>query len=167
MFKLELKQSDVLLTEWGIARVRDDGYYYISSSKGDYNNKLLHRLIFEKNYGKIPNQCHIHHKDKKPSNNCIMNLQLLTHSEHSTITHLGRKNKEETLLKMSNAKNKTGYFRVSQHRNNQLKQGFNWRYSWYENGKKKDICKVNLKDLEKEVKNRGLEWKVIKNDKNN
>ena len=167
MFELEIKQSDILHTKWGTARLRNDGYYYISSSKEQNNNKLLHRLIFEENYGKIPNQCHIHHIDNNRKNNCMMNLQLLTNSEHSIITHLGRKNKEETLLKMSNAKNDTGYFRVSKHKNKQLKQGFNWRYAWYEDGKKKDICRINLEDLEREVKNRGLEWKVIENDKNN
>lgn len=164
MFKLEIEPSETLHTQWGIARKRNDGYYYISSSKQGFNNKLLHRLVFEYFYGEIPKCFHIHHKDGNCANNCILNLQLLHHSEHSIITHTGRKNKEETLLKMSNCKNNTGYFRVSKHKNKQLNQGFNWRYAWYEDGKKKDICKVNLKDLEKEVKNRGLEWKVIKYD---
>lgn len=161
MFKLEIEPSETLHTDWGIARRRYDNYYYISSSKEGFNNKLLHRLIWEKFYGEIPQGCHIHHKDENPTNNCIINLQLLTHSEHSIITHTGRKNDDETLLKMSNHRNNTGYFRVSKHKNKQMKQGYNWRYAWYEDGKKKDICKKNLKDLEKEVKNRGLKWEKL------
>ena len=42
-----------------------------------------------------------------------------------------------------------------------MNQGFIWRYQYYEDGKVKKIGRANLKDLEKEVKNRGLEWRVL------
>ena len=43
------------------------------------------------------------------------------------------------------------------------KKGYTWRYSYSENGKRYDIQRVKLGDLEKEVKRRNLKWKRIDN----
>jgi hypothetical protein len=53
----------------------------------------IHRLVWEKNYGTIPEGCIVHHKDENKLNWSIDNLELLTRAEH-TDTHreiLGRK----------------------------------------------------------------------------
>ena len=45
----------------------------------------------------------------------------------------------------------------------EYKKGYTWRYSYSENGKRYDIQRVKLGDLEKEVKRRNLKWKRIDN----
>lgn len=42
----------------------------------------LHRLIWESNYGEIPDGYEIHHKDFNSLNNSLDNLQLLSKEEH-------------------------------------------------------------------------------------
>ena len=69
-------------TKFGKAYVGNHGYYVVTSAAEGNHNKLLHRLIFEDFYGKIPDGCHIHHKDGVKTNNCIMNLQIMTESQH-------------------------------------------------------------------------------------
>lgn len=85
-----IKKSSVLYTKWGNAKINEKGYYRISSSKEGNYNKYLHRLIFEDFYGPIPDACYVHHKDGNPLNNCVMNLQLLTKSEHSSLHNTGK-----------------------------------------------------------------------------
>lgn len=59
-------------------------------------------------------------------------------------------------------KNTTGYYRVSKNKNSIYKQGFVYRYRYYdENGKQKVINSVDLKKLEVKVKERGLPWKKL------
>ena len=85
------------------------------------------------------------------------------HNSGGKCSNIGKKLSEETKMKMSKSKNKTGYYRVDKQKSSS-KQGFIWRYQYCENGKNKVIGRINLDELEKEVKNRGLEWKVIEND---
>ena len=61
-------------TEFGNAVKRKDGYYQISS--GEHKGKLLHRLVYESNYGNIPNGFCIHHLDGDKENNAPQNLIL-------------------------------------------------------------------------------------------
>lgn len=70
-------------TEWGTARLRKDGYYYISTKTN--NGCLLHRLIYEKHYGPIPEGFVIHHIDGVKTNNEINNLVMLSNSEHHSL----------------------------------------------------------------------------------
>jgi hypothetical protein len=39
-----------------------------------------------------------------------------------------------------------------------MKQGFFWRYRYYEDGKQKSINSVDIKKLEEKVKMKGLLW---------
>ena len=94
-------------TKFGNAEVWGNGYYYITSSAEGNFKQLLHRLVFEDFYGTIPKGCVIHHKDGNKTNNCIMNLQLLTESEHhrqhstgENNAFYGRKHSEETKKKI-------------------------------------------------------------------
>lgn len=68
--------------------------------------------------------------------------------------------------KISKGNNTTGITHVTKHKDKECKQGFTWRYDYYDdNGRQKAIERVNLDDLEKEVKKRGLEWEIIDYDK--
>lgn len=58
-------------------------------------------------------------------------------------------------------KNSTGYYHVSKVKEKRTKQGFTFRYTYKQNGKKKEIRNVNIKKLEQEVKKRGLVWRKI------
>ncbi|MGB0496307.1 MAG: HNH endonuclease signature motif containing protein [Kangiellaceae bacterium] len=46
----------------------------------------LHRDVWEKAFGKIPEGCHIHHKDGNPENNKLSNLECMEASEHLRLT---------------------------------------------------------------------------------
>ena len=71
-------------TKFGNASINTTtGHYIISSHKEGNRSKNLHRLIFEDFYGPIPKNCVVHHKDGNKLNNCIMNLELMTWSDHA------------------------------------------------------------------------------------
>lgn len=81
-----------------------DGYRInFSSSSGyptifvDGKNILLHRFIWEKHHGTIPDGCEIHHKDKNRFNYDPENLELISafdHRQKHAFEHsLGKSNK--------------------------------------------------------------------------
>ena len=161
MYKLTIKPSETLHTVFGTAKLNKFGYYIITSRKENNNGKLLHRLIWENNYGKISPKNYIHHIDGDKVNNCLWNLEPMDNSEHTRLHHKEFNHSNESCIKISRHHNTTGYFRVTKIKNNNISQGFQWRYQYRENGKNKKIARVNLDDLEEEVKNRGLEWRVL------
>ena len=57
---------------------RNSGYYSLSTGK----RTLMHRYVWEKEIGKIPEGYDIHHIDETRSNNDILNLECLPKSEH-------------------------------------------------------------------------------------
>jgi group I intron endonuclease len=65
---------------------------------------------------------------------------------------------KESRIKMSESKNTSGYSRVVKQKSEKYKQGFIWRYQYYEKGKRKFIRSVDIKKLEKKVKDKGLVW---------
>ena len=69
-----------MITEFGKAYKRKDGYYQISS--GENQGKLLHRLIYESVFGPIPEGFHIHHLDGDKSNLDPSDMILLSKSNH-------------------------------------------------------------------------------------
>ena len=69
--------------------------------------------------------------------------------------------KEKISNAMSNTTNTTGFYRVFKHNNKALKQGFCWRYQYFDNNKRKAISSIDLKKLEEKVRKEGLEWKII------
>ena len=183
-----IKDEDII-AKYGNAKLNEDGYYIITSRKKGYSHKFLHRLIWEDWYGKpVPDGYVIHHLNGDKTDNRIQNLQCVERSKHIAFHNksrcgenssmFGKHHSEETKrkiskskkgkslskkgrLNMSKSRNTTGYYHVYKENNNQYAQGFLWRYQYYENGKNRTIARVNLKDLEKEVKNRGLEWRVL------
>ena len=67
-------------TKYGHVYQRKDGYFQVSS--GINQGKLLHRLIYEENFGPIPEGFHIHHLDNDKNNNALENLVLISKSNH-------------------------------------------------------------------------------------
>jgi hypothetical protein len=61
--------------------INSDGYYECTT----IDRLMLHNYIWEKHNGKIPKGYEIHHIDCNKINNNILNLQLVTPSEHTKI----------------------------------------------------------------------------------
>lgn len=87
-----------------------DGYLInFSSSTGyptifiDGRNKLLHRYVWEKHYGKIKDGFEIHHKDKNRHNYSLDNLELVSSYEHH------KNHAKENLLGINNKGKKKNY----------------------------------------------------------
>ena len=149
----------ILHTKFGNAKIDKNGYYVITSKKEGNNRLKLHRLIFEDFYNfKIPKGYIIHHKNGNKLDNCILNLQMIKQEEHIRLHHKGKKVTNETKKKQSKRQNTTGYFRVHKQKNKKLKQGFEWCYRYYDNGKRIGITSIDLDKLKQKVKDRGLEW---------
>ena len=72
-----------MMTKFGKVYQRNDGYYQISS--GEHKGSLLHRLIYEDEYGPIPAGFCVHHKDGDKANNAPNNLILLSKSHHHSL----------------------------------------------------------------------------------
>lgn len=58
-------------------------------------------------------------------------------------------------------RNTVGYARVTKQKDNRIKQGFTYVYSYRENGKERRLYDKTLKGLEKKVKKQGLEWEKL------
>lgn len=147
-------------TPFGNAKINNHGYYYISTGN-EYNNQLLHRLLFMKYWRTdIPEGYVIHHKDGNKLNNCTMNLQLVKNEEHSRLHGVNKLGKSMSF-------NKTGYYRVFKEHDKGYKQGFTYCYEVDDSRlntkhrKKKKIRRTDLNKLEKEVKRQGYPWKKI------
>ena len=81
-----------------------DGHTITFSSSNGYptiyvggKNVLLHRYVWEKHYGAIPDGFEVHHKDKDRCNYAVENLVLVNavdHHRHHALEHsLGKANK--------------------------------------------------------------------------
>ena len=58
-------------------------------------------------------------------------------------------------------RNTVGYLRVTKQKDNRIKQGFTYVYSYQKKGKKKRLYDKTIKGLEKKVKKEGLEWEKL------
>ena len=161
--------SETLNTKWGNANIDNKGYYVITSYKEGNHLKRLHRLIAEEYFGDWINDSDdffdIHHIDGDKTNNCILNLEPMPHEDHNRLhskgenhPNYGKHLSEGTTKKMSEAQNTSGYYRVSKIKNTTYKQGVQWRYQYYENGKHKSINSADTTKLEERVKSKGLPW---------
>ena len=172
-----------LKTKFGNAKINKGGYYAITSRKEGNNRKYLHRLIFEDYYNidlddEFPDGVHIHHIDGDKTNNEIWNLEPIPASEHHSLHNGGENNpmygkrgenhpmygkhrSDETIKKISESQNCTGFFRVYKHKDSRYKQGFHWVYQYYEGGKQKAITSVDIDKLKEKVLDKGLEWREI------
>ena len=77
----------------------------------------------------------------------------------------GKTFSKEHTLKLSQSHNSTGFFRVSKSYESRCSQGFAYIYSYYEGEIQRQIRSVDFMKLEKKVKDKGLEWFVVDEDK--
>lgn len=74
-----------------------------------------------------------------------------------------KRHTESTKLKMSRKRNSVGYYRVDKKKDKTCKQGFIWRYEYYDkNHKRVAISSVDINKLEEKVKSKGLPWYKLK-----
>lgn len=152
-----------LHTKWGVARLNADGYYQIKTRDKGNHNKSLHRLIFEDFYGFIPDGFHIHHINGNKQDNCILNLKLVRKDEHNSLHKKGivlsGNHKSKISKTTSKSKSKTNYYRVQKHKKKDCKQGFIYKYRYFdENHVRKSITSIDLNKLKEKVLAKGLEW---------
>jgi len=164
---MPVSETKTIHTKFGSATLNKKGYYQVYSVDKGNHNKLLHRLIFEDFYGiEIPNGFVVHHKNGIKTDNCILNLQLVSLKEHSKLHNSGENNvlfgknlPLEYRVKISNSRNTCGYFRVSKQFNKRYKQGFIWVYQFIdENGKHISVSSVDIEKLKQKVLLKGWEW---------
>lgn len=133
-------------TEFGTAEVYKDYYKIISRKEGNHG-KYLHRLIWEKANGNIPDGYVIHHKDGNRLNNDLSNLELMELHEHQRLSWLGKKKSVEHIKKHAIA--------ISKPEPHISKDGFTsngkQRYCLKINGKRV-ITSINKEKLEKELR---------------
>ena len=77
----------------------------------------------------------------------------------------GKHYSEETRKKISEARNTTGFYRVSKSKDSCYKQGFLWRYIYYQDGKQHNIYSLNLCKLKEKILAKNLKWEVIDEEK--
>ena len=158
--EFELKKT--LHTPWGLAHRDKYGYYRIYDNKNKTSCKL-HRLFYERFWGvKLPNEIHIHHKDGNPSNNCILNLEAMTQSEHSSLHNSNREVSLNAKMNMSKTRNSSGYFRVDEVKDKRCKRKAYWRYRRYiGHGKSESVCADTIEELKEKVLNKNWEWRKL------
>lgn len=126
----------------------------------EHRRQISERMKGEKNpmYGK-----HLSKKTKEKLRHSHLGF---THSEETkrklSELHKGKIHSLDSKLKMSKNKNTTGFFRVHKMPHKECRQGFTWRYEYYnDTGKRRKTDSVDLKKLKKKVLAIGEIWKVI------
>jgi hypothetical protein len=74
------KHPDRIVFEGLVYRL--SGNYYRRHQWGKPGPTNLHRAIWEKHHGPVPDDCEIHHRDGDPFNNDLANLECVNASEH-------------------------------------------------------------------------------------
>jgi len=70
----------------------------------------------------------------------------------------GKHHSKANKIKMSKARNTSGYYNVYKEKSNRYKQGFIWTYQYQEDGKQKRIRSVDFSNLKKKVIKKNLPW---------
>lgn len=128
----------------GISFIRSDRPYYYNST----NRLYLHRYIWMKHYGDIPEGYQIHHKDGDALNNSIDNLEILPGSEHTSL-HMNNLSPERKKFLSANVKEKALPEAIKWHKS---EEGRDWHKEHYENTKDKlhEKVKTNCSQCQKE-----------------
>ncbi|GBR73957.1 endonuclease HNH [Candidatus Termititenax aidoneus] len=79
----KIKSSRLIVNYNGLKWLKMPSGYYFVMVKNFGGEKNLHRYVWVKNFGKIPQGFFVHHKDKNKDNNKIDNLELLSANEHA------------------------------------------------------------------------------------
>lgn len=165
--------------EWiAILNTYEDNFHYNLTPGGDFNPmkvpEIAAKISGENNpwFGKKGEEApffgHKHTSETKEKISKARSGKKLSeeHKKKISKAHSGKnhpmydkKHTQETKEKMSSSQNTIGYFRVSKKKDHKCKQGFRFCYQYYdENNKQRGICSVDIKKLEKKVKDKGLPW---------
>jgi group I intron endonuclease len=170
----ELEKDDDLLNEmekyyiWKFNTYEDKNHYNLTPG-GDFSpmklpgmaakiSKKLKGREFSEEHRKNISEAQ---KGKKISEKTKNKISKATSGENNPM--FGRHHTESARFKMSCRRNSTGYYRVYKYMDKKCKQGFRWRYSYYdENHKQVAISSVDINKLEEKVKSKGLPWYKLK-----
>lgn len=115
--------------------------YFLSSTKINGKKYRLHRYIYEKYNGKIPDGFQIHHKDFNKLNNDIENLVLIKRGIHQKLHGDNSKNNKKWLeWSRNNLKENARPKAIKWHKS---KSGIEWHKKHYEELKHKLHKKIN------------------------
>lgn len=67
----------------GFIFTREGGYYRRGNTTPDNPERWLHRYVWHKHKGPIPDGYSVHHRDEDKTNNAIENLELLSFEDHA------------------------------------------------------------------------------------
>lgn len=155
-YNTKTKHAPPIDTKWGRAYEKN-GYYYIGDKLSPHRGKKLHKLIYEDAHKvTLLGKAVIHHIDGNSLNNDLDNLQMVSIKEHGEIH--AKDISLETKIKMSKARNTSGYFRVCKLKDKRYSNSDMWRYLYLEDDKQKAIVAKTIPQLEKRVKAKGLPW---------
>lgn len=142
-----------------------------------YNNGYNLTLGGEKNCGFYPNE-----KTRKIMSQKAKNRMTNEYKDYLRKVNTGKKHSKETKEKMSKShkgfkyskeakynksrkKSKTGIFRLSIKKPDSNHNYPRFRYTYYENGKRKTILRKNLQDIYNFVYKNNLEWYILDEEK--
>lgn len=85
---VEQKHRTIWWKEKKLKPTKHGEYYFVSIMKnGVHYSRGLHQIVWQAFNGEIPKGYEVDHIDDNPSNNCLSNLQLLTHQENLLKKH--------------------------------------------------------------------------------
>lgn len=88
------------------------------------------------------------------------------HKKKISDAQKGRKYDEKKVIEMSRQSSSTGFYHVIKQKSVEVDQGFIYRYTFYdEEDNKKQISSVDIEKIEKNVKDKGLLWLIVDEDK--
>lgn len=138
-----------------------DGMSFIRSGRPYYYNswtrKYLHRYLWEKAHGEIPEGYEIHHKDHNPLNNELDNLELIESEAHKAYHHRNLTDEQRDFLRW-NMNEKARPAAIEWHKS---EEGREWHKEHYNRTKEKLHEEVKLK-----CEMCGSEYETVDNGKN-
>jgi len=139
------------------------------------NNCILNLYGMDKSYhDKLHNsngnnpRCGTHHTEetKQKISKAHMGKKLSQSTKQKLREiNLGKKQSLELVIKRNKMNNKLGIFRVIKHKHKTTKQGFNYVYTYTENGKSRELHSIDICKLKEKVIERGLEWIIVDEEK--
>ena len=144
---IETTPNTIRTIEFGECFLDDFGYY-----KTFNNYTALHREVYEKYHGRIPEGYVIHHLDGNKTNNTPENLIALTKNDHTRLHQKGKRKTDSHKRSLSFNSSTTCFRNVCIQKDKRIAQGYFWCYQWYEGDKHRRCSSVTIDGLEAKVR---------------